>query len=89
MDSSLPEPQSLLALVEALRRLPGVGVRTARRMAYHLLQHDLQGAQYLGAALSEAVSIQNATALYFVLSRPQRIKILLRPRTATTVCITC
>jgi recombination protein RecR len=56
MDSSLPEPQSLLALVEALRRLPGVGVRTARRMAYHLLQHDLQGAQYLGAALSEAVA---------------------------------
>ncbi|MDN3986851.1 recombination mediator RecR [Zwartia vadi] len=49
------EPQPLLALVDALRRLPGVGVRTARRMAYHLLQHDLQAAQQLGQALTEAV----------------------------------
>ena len=42
MASRLSEPQPLLALVEALRRLPGVGERTASRMAYHLLQHDLQ-----------------------------------------------
>ena len=56
MVSRLSEPQSLLALVEALRRLPGVGERTASRMAYHLLQHDLQGAQLLGLALSHAVA---------------------------------
>ncbi len=49
------EPQPLLALVDALRRLPGVGVRTARRMAYHLLQHDLQAAEQLGLALTNAV----------------------------------
>ncbi|CZZ92671.1 recombination protein RecR [Bordetella ansorpii] len=55
MDSQLPEPQPLVALIEALRRLPGVGVRSARRMAYHLLQHDLQGADILGRALSGAV----------------------------------
>ncbi|QDJ48899.1 recombination mediator RecR [Bordetella hinzii] len=55
MDNSLPEPEPLVALVEALRRLPGVGVRSARRMAYHLLQHDLQGADLLGRALAGAV----------------------------------
>lgn len=55
MDSSLPEPQPLLGLIEALRRLPGVGVRSARRMAYHLLQHDPQGAEMLARALSSAV----------------------------------
>jgi recombination protein RecR len=49
------EPQPLLELVEALRRLPGVGVRTARRMAYHLLQHDLKAAEQLGQALTHAV----------------------------------
>ena len=49
------EPQPLLALVDALKRLPGVGVRTARRMAYHLLQHDLEAAQHLGQALTQAV----------------------------------
>jgi recombination protein RecR len=55
MDAPLPEPEPLKALVDALRRLPGVGVRSARRMAYHLLQNDLQGAQRLASALTEAV----------------------------------
>lgn len=55
MATGLPEPQPLLALVDALRALPGVGVRTARRMAYHLLQHDPQAAQRLAQALGQAV----------------------------------
>ncbi len=55
MDAQLPEPEPLKALVEALRRLPGVGVRSARRMAYHLLQNDQAGAQRLSLALSSAV----------------------------------
>ncbi|ANY16895.1 recombination mediator RecR [Bordetella pseudohinzii] len=55
MDNPLPEPEPLVALIEALRRLPGVGARSARRMAYHLLQHDLQGADLLGRALAGAV----------------------------------
>ncbi|HEY9278580.1 MAG TPA: recombination mediator RecR [Eoetvoesiella sp.] len=55
MDAPLPEPEPLKALIEALRRLPGVGVRSARRIAYHLLQHDLAGADRLGRALAEAV----------------------------------
>ena len=56
MDSGSSDPQPLVALVDALRRLPGVGVRTARRMAYHLLQHDRAAAENLGAALIQAVS---------------------------------
>ncbi|AZY48428.1 recombination mediator RecR [Bordetella avium] len=55
MDNALPEPEPLIALIEALRRLPGVGARSARRMAYHLLQHDVQGADMLGRALAGAV----------------------------------
>src|SRR5690606_41348204 len=47
MESPLPEPEPLTSLIEALRRLPGVGVRSARRMAYHLLQHDIGGADQL------------------------------------------
>lgn len=56
MATGLPEPEPLLTLVEALRCLPGVGVRSARRMAYHLLQRDPEGALRLGAALNEAVT---------------------------------
>ena len=43
-------------LVEALRRLPGVGVKSAQRMAFHLLQHDREGAHMLGLALQSAAS---------------------------------
>jgi recombination protein RecR len=45
---------SLNALIEALRRLPGVGVKSASRMAFHLLQHDREGAQLLAQALQQA-----------------------------------
>jgi recombination protein RecR len=43
-------------LIESLRRLPGVGVKSAQRMAFHLLQHDREGAQTLGLALQAAAS---------------------------------
>jgi len=46
---------SLEALIEALRRLPGVGMKSAQRMAFHLLQHDREGAQQLSSALRAAV----------------------------------
>jgi len=55
MDPALPEPEPLRALIDALKRLPGVGVRSARRMAYHMLQHDPAGAGLLGRALEDAV----------------------------------
>jgi recombination protein RecR len=47
---------SLQALVEALRRLPGVGVKSASRMAFHLLQHDREGAQLIAQALEQAAN---------------------------------
>jgi recombination protein RecR len=45
---------ALDALIQALRRLPGVGVKSAARMAYHLMQHDRAGAQQLSEALRQA-----------------------------------
>ena len=51
----MAEADALLALVEALRRLPGVGVKSAQRMAFHLLQHDRAGAAQLSTALAAAV----------------------------------
>jgi recombination protein RecR len=47
---------ALNALIEALRRLPGVGVKSASRMAYHMLQHDREGAQMLAQALQQATT---------------------------------
>ena len=48
--------RSLEGLIDALRRLPGVGVKSAQRMAFHLLQHDRAGAQVLAQALQAAVA---------------------------------
>lgn len=45
---------SLEALIHALRCLPGVGAKSASRMAFHLLQHDRLGAQALSDALQKA-----------------------------------
>ncbi len=50
----MSEP-ALEGLIDALRRLPGVGVKSAQRMAYHLLQHDRDGARRLAGALTDAM----------------------------------
>ncbi|WP_297912204.1 recombination mediator RecR [Thiomonas sp.] len=46
---------ALDALVDALRALPGVGPKTAARMAYHLLQHDREAAEALQLSLQRAL----------------------------------
>jgi recombination protein RecR len=43
-------------LVDSLKRLPGIGPRSAQRIAFHLLQHDRDGAVALGEALLSAAS---------------------------------
>jgi recombination protein RecR len=48
-------PSALDELIDALRCLPGVGPKSAQRMAYHLLQRDLPGARRLAAALGIAL----------------------------------
>ena len=47
---------ALDALIQALRRLPGVGLKSATRMAFHLLQHDRAGALQMAQALNHAVT---------------------------------
>lgn len=42
-------------LIEALRVLPGVGQKTAQRMAYHLLEREREGGQKLSSLLAQAM----------------------------------
>lgn len=51
----VPSAKGLDYLIDALRVLPGVGPRSAQRMAYHLLQRDRAGAERLAQALSVAL----------------------------------
>ena len=46
---------ALEALKQALRRLPGVGPKSAQRMAFYLMERDREGARRIAEALSDAL----------------------------------
>jgi recombination protein RecR len=50
-------------LIESLRCLPGVGPKSAQRMAFQLLEHNREGGRQLAAALTQAMErVGNCTA---------------------------
>jgi len=51
----MPASPLICRLMEALRCLPGVGNKTAQRMAYHLLERDREGGRRLAQALLKAI----------------------------------
>lgn len=51
----MKNPPALEQLIEALRCLPGVGPKSALRMAYHLMQRDRKGAAKLSHGLQHAL----------------------------------
>ncbi len=53
----MASPSCLDELIDALRCLPGVGPRSAQRMAYHLLQRDQRGAARLARAMAQALEV--------------------------------
>ncbi len=50
--NNIDKPATLEELIQSLRCLPGVGPKSAQRMAYHLLQRDTKGADRLARALA-------------------------------------
>ena len=72
----MPENHSLELLVQALKRLPGVGIKSAQRMAFHLLQHDRVGALQLARALQHA-------------TESVRHCVLCHTFTEAEICVTC
>lgn len=75
-------------LVEALRCLPGVGPKSAQRMAYHLLERDRGGALNLAAALTEAMEKVGHCSKCRTLSESELCPICASDkRDVTTLCI--
>ena len=72
----MADSNALESLTQALRRLPGVGLKSAARMAFHLLQNDKPGALQIAKALEHAVnSVKHC--------------VLCNTLTEQDVCITC
>ena len=67
---------ALEGLIQALRKLPGVGVKSAARMAFHLLQNDRASALQIARALEHAVGTIGHCALCNTL-------------TEQALCVTC
>ena len=84
----MTQAHALEALIQALRRLPGVGVKSASRMAYHLLQHDREGAQLLSQALQQAAaSVQHGTRCHTFTESPICATCLDPQRDASRLCV--
>lgn len=81
-------PSSLAFLTEALRHLPGVGPKSAQRMAYHLLQHDRDGAALLGRALMQAVEKVQHCSMCNTFTEYDLCEVCLDPeRDTTLLCV--
>ncbi|MGS0743653.1 recombination mediator RecR [Glaciimonas sp. GG7] len=81
-------PNSLAFLTEALRHLPGVGPKSAQRMAYHLLQHDREGAALLGRALIQAVEQIQHCSMCNTFTEHELCEVCRDPeRDATLLCV--
>ena len=53
----MKNPPALEQLIDSLRCLPGVGPKSALRMAYYLMQRDRKGAAKLGKSLENALQV--------------------------------
>jgi len=84
----MADASSLDALVEALRRLPGVGVKSASRMAFHMLQHDRAGTDLLARALQQAAAHVRHCDRCNTFTEGEICSVCLDPRRdATKLCI--
>ena len=72
----MADSNALEGLTLAFRKLPGVGAKSAARMAFHLLQHDKPGALQIARALDHAVHSIRHCALCNTLTEQE-------------VCVTC
>ncbi|MXZ81363.1 MAG: recombination protein RecR [Gammaproteobacteria bacterium] len=55
----MTDPRSVEDLKQALKRLPGIGPKTAQRMAFHLLERDREGARLIEKTIGQALSRVN------------------------------
>ncbi len=84
----MKSPAALYQLIDALRCLPGVGPKSATRMAYHLLQRDRKGADNLAVALDTALQVVGHCTLCNNFSEEKICNLCASElRDATTLCV--
>ncbi|MBK1732000.1 recombination mediator RecR [Thiococcus pfennigii] len=75
-------------LIDALRCLPGVGPKSAQRMAFHLLERDRDGGRELARVLAEAMARVTRCRKCRTLSETELCGLCANPRRdATLLCV--
>jgi recombination protein RecR len=78
----------LVRLIDALRALPGVGPKTAQRMAFHLMQEGRSGARALAEALTASLEKIGRCKRCRMLTEGELCQICTAPqRDETLVCV--
>lgn len=78
----------LAQLIEQLRTLPGIGAKTATRLAYHILDMDMEGAHRLAAAITGAKEKIGFCSVCFNLTDSDPCAICMaEKRDHTTICV--
>jgi recombination protein RecR len=84
--AALPEPVTVL--IAALHQLPGIGPRTAERLALHLVQTDATSVQHLAEALVSARARINSCQTCGALTETQPCSLCADPRRdRSMVCV--
>ncbi|MGI9310004.1 MAG: recombination mediator RecR [bacterium] len=84
----MTDPRAVDSLKTALRRLPGVGPKSAQRMAFHLLERDREGARQIGEAIRAALSKVNHCSRCNNFSEAEQCPICASPkRDAARLCV--
>ncbi len=84
----MAERSLLNQLIDALRCLPGVGPKSAQRIAFHLLDHDREGGRRLAVVLGDAMERINRCARCRTLSEQALCALCANPnRDPSLLCI--
>ena len=84
----MAQPPSMTRLIEQLTKLPGIGEKTAARLAFHVLRADRQYAQALADALVAVKDETRLCSLCFALTESDPCPICTDPqRSAETICV--
>ncbi len=88
MNDSTANTHLVAALKQALQCLPGVGPKSAQRMAFHLLERDREGAKNIGKVLTQALANVGHCERCHNFSEKNLCSICASPRRdAKTLCI--
>lgn len=84
----MSERSLLSSLVEALRCLPGVGPKSAQRMAFHILERDREGGRKLSRVMADAVERIGHCSRCRTLTEHETCRICANPQRETgSLCV--